>query len=219
MYLSHIYKTTFPCIKYSYASTKEIENVIKNFKTTNSYGYNEVRVKILKNFSYFIVSPLTYIINRSLTAGMFPNRLKFSEIKPIYKKGDKNSISNFRRISLLTSFSEIFEKVVYKRLYQQLSNNNFLMNEQFEFRISSSTNKAVYKLLDRVLTALNNKHTVGGIFRDLEKAFDCVNDKILLSKLEFYGISGSLHKLLMSYLEGRFQRIRLQSKHHNLNIH
>jgi hypothetical protein len=66
---------------------------------------------------------------------------------------------------------------------------------------------------------LNNKHTVGGIFCDLEKAFDCVTHKILLSKLEFYGISGSMHKLLMSYLEGRFQRIRLQSKHHNLNIH
>ena len=79
--------------------------------------------------------------------------------------------------------------------------------------------KAVYKLLDQVLTALNNKHTVGGIFCDLEKAIDCVNHKILLSKLEFYGISGSMHKLLMSYLEGRFQRIRLQSKHNNLNIH
>jgi hypothetical protein len=93
------------------------------------------------------------------------------------------------------------------------------VNEQFGFRISSSTDKAVYKLLDQVLTALNNKHTVGGMFCDVEKGFDCVNHKILLSKLEFYGISGSMHELLMPYLEGRFQRIRLQSKHHNLNIH
>ena len=92
------------------------------------------------------------------------------------------------------------------------------MNEQFGFRVSSSTDKAVYKLLDQILTALNNKYIEGGIFFDLEKAFDCVNHKILLSKLEFYGISGSMHKLLMSYLEGRFQRIRLQSKHNNLNI-
>jgi hypothetical protein len=93
------------------------------------------------------------------------------------------------------------------------------VNEQFGFRVSSSTDKAVYKLLDQVLTALNNKYIEGGIFFDLEKAFDCVNHKILLSKLEFYGISGSMHKLLMSYLEVRFHRIRLQSKHHNLNIH
>jgi Notch-like protein len=71
---------------------------------------NEIPVKILKNCPYFIISPLIYIINRSLTTGIFPNRLTFPEIQPIYKKGDKNSISNYRPISLLTSFSKIFEK-------------------------------------------------------------------------------------------------------------
>jgi hypothetical protein len=101
-YLSDIYKTTFPTIKYNYASTKGIENIIKNLKTSNSYGYYEIPVKILKNCSYFIISPLTYIISSSLTTDIFPNRLSFSEIKPIYKKGDKNS--NYRPISLLTSF-------------------------------------------------------------------------------------------------------------------
>jgi hypothetical protein len=52
-HLSHIYKTTFPTIKYNYASTKEIENIIKNLKTTNYYGYDKIPVKILKNCSYF----------------------------------------------------------------------------------------------------------------------------------------------------------------------
>jgi hypothetical protein len=93
------------------------------------------------------------------------------------------------------------------------------VNEQFGFRINSSTDKAIYRLLDQVLTALTNRHNVGGIFCDLEKAFDCVNHKILLSKLEFYGILGSMQKLIISYLEGIFQRIRLHSKHHKLNIH
>jgi hypothetical protein len=72
-YLYHIYKTTFPIIKYSPATTKEIEKIINNLKTTNSYGYDEIPVKILKNCTYIITSPLTYIINRSLITGTFPN--------------------------------------------------------------------------------------------------------------------------------------------------
>ena len=51
-----------------------------------------------------------------LTTGTFPDRLKFSEIKPMYKKGDKTLIANYRPISLLPVFSTIFEKVIYKRL-------------------------------------------------------------------------------------------------------
>jgi Notch-like protein len=178
-------------------------------KMTNSYGYDEIPIKFLKNSVYYISLPLTYIINRSLATGIFPDRLKFSEIKPIYKKGEKNLISSYRPISLLTPFSKIFQKVIYKRLSKHLVNNNILVNDQFGFRANSSTGKATYRLLDQILLALNDGRNVGGIFCDLEKAFDCVNHKILLSKLEFYGISGPIYKLILSYLERRFQRIRL----------
>ena len=47
---------------------------------------------------------------------------------------------------------------------------------------------------------MNNKLRVGGIFCDLEKAFDCVNHDMLLSKLEFYAITGRDNVLYKSYL-------------------
>ena len=89
--------------------------------------------------------------------------------------------------------------------------NNILAVEQFGFRMSLSTEKASYKLTDDTLNALNNRMMVGGIFCDLQKAFDCVNYNILLTKLEFYGITGITYKLIKSYLQGRYQRVVLNN--------
>ena len=87
---------------------------------------------ILKASTPYVSSP--YMFNKILSTGTFPNRLKFSEVKPLYKEGDKTEFSNYRPISLLTSFSKIIEKIIYKRLYCHLINNNILVNEQFGFR-------------------------------------------------------------------------------------
>ena len=141
-----------------------------------------------------------------LSSGIFPTRLKFSEVKLIFKKGDKHDTSNYRPVSLLTAFSKIFEKVIYKRLYHHINNNHSLINEQFSFR-NALTDIASYKLTKNILTALNNKLLVGGIFCDPHKAFDCVNYDILLSKMEFYGIFGKVNNLIKSYLQDRYQRV------------
>jgi len=142
-----------------------------------------------------------------LSSGVFPTRLKFSEIKPIFKRGDKNDTPNYRLVSLLTSFSKIFEKVIYNRLYHHINNYHILIHEQFRFRHASSRDIASCKLTKNILTALNNKLLVGGIFYDLHKAFDCVNHDTLLSKMEFYGISGKPNNLIISYLQDRYQKV------------
>jgi hypothetical protein len=125
----------------------------------------------------------------------FPDRLKFSEIKPIYKKGDKTLITNYRPISLLPVFSNIFEKALYKRPYYHLTSNHILVKEQFGFRCNKSTEIAICTLINNILSSLNDKIIVGGLFCDLQK----VNYDIL-SKMKFYGISVVANKLMESYL-------------------
>jgi hypothetical protein len=84
---------------------------------------------------HLIISfPLSYICNYSLHTGIFPNRLKIAVVKSLHKKGDKSNISNYRPISLLPTFSKVFEKAVYNRLNQHLHTNNILVPEQHAFR-------------------------------------------------------------------------------------
>ena len=78
------------------------------------------------------------------------------------------------------------------------------------YSVQKSTDLASYTLTQEILTALNNKIKVGGIFCDLHKAFDCVNHNILLAKMEFYGIVGRANTLIKSYLENRYQRVQIK---------
>ena len=86
-----------------------------------------------------------------ISTGTFPSRLKFSEIQPLFKTGDKTKTSNFRPISLLTTFSKIFEKLIYRRLYHHINCNHILVNWQFGFRNNSSTEIAYCELVNYVL--------------------------------------------------------------------
>jgi len=93
--------------------------------------------------------------------------------------------------------------------------NNILVNEQFGFREKSSTEMETYYLLNTVLSSLDKQKIAGGLFCDLQKAFDCVNHNILLAKLEFYGVSGIVNKLLKSYLNNRYQRTVIKDNMNN----
>ena len=122
-------------------------------------------------------------------------------------------MSNYRPISLLTSFLKGYERVIYKRLHYHIITNNILAKEQYSFRNNSSTEIASYNLINNILKALNNKMWVGGVFCDLTKAFDCVNHNILISKLEFYGITRRANNLVKSYLNDRYQRVLIKNKY------
>ena len=173
------------------------------------HGYDEISTNLLKLSSPFILSPLTRMCNKSLALGIFPDRLKYSEIKLIFKKGDKHIISNYRPISILTSFSKVLEKAVYIQLYEHCSKHNILVDEQFGFINKLATTDAIFKLINEIQIALNEKIMVGGIFCNLEKAFDSINYDILISKLNFYGVEGKTLLWFKSYLSNRYQRVTL----------
>jgi len=211
-YLQNMLQQSLLVCEFKHVSPKEIENVAKSLKDKDSHGYDEIPTKVIKQSISYISSPLAHICNLMFSSGTFPTRLKFAEIIPIYKKGERMDIANYRPISILPSFSKIFEKVILKRLIQHFDYNKILVNEQFGFRNKTSTTLASFHLTSKILEALNNRLLVGGIFCDLRKAFDCVDHKTLLEKLYQYGITGEGLKLLTSYLKDRKQRVIINSR-------
>lgn len=183
----------------------ELLNIIKNLRNKKSVGQDHVPVHIIKYVSAEIIPPLTYIINLMLTTGTFPTMLKTALIKPIYKKGDKNSIKNYRPIALLNNFSKIFEKVINERMVSFLEEKGLLSDFQNGFRRKKSTIRAVYQALYKILESLNSGKSTVAMCLDLSKAFDCVDHRVLLLKLEKYGIRGMANRLIESYLKDRQQ--------------
>jgi hypothetical protein len=103
-YLCSAFKQSFTNITVKNTTKYEIEKIVNELKSKKSCGYDEITARIIKISSPCIVSPIKYICNRMLTTGTFPDRLKFSEIKPMYKKSEKTLIANYRPISLLPVF-------------------------------------------------------------------------------------------------------------------
>jgi len=89
---------------------------------------------------------------------------------------------------------------------------------KYGFRKKLSTETPIYTLSNNVLLSFERRNFVGGIFCDLQKAFDCVNHEILLDKMKLYGISRILNKLMKPYIENRYQRVSVyNNKPHNLS--
>ncbi len=153
-----------------------------------------------------ISEPLALILNQVMEKGIHPDKLKYSQISPIFKKGQKTDINNYRPISVLSNLSKVFEKIINFRLVNYFESNNIFYNKQFGFRKNVSTNSALIQFINEITDALDKSHATAGVFCDLSKAFDCVNHSVLVSKLMDYQIKGSCIALIESYLSKRMQR-------------
>ena len=142
--------------------------------------------------------------NQIIHTGEFPRQLKIARIKPLYKKGDQSSFSNYRLISLLPSilkFLECHGSTINGLLY----NKQLFCIQQFGFRPGHSTELAALKLANHLIAELDNCKIPTNIYIDLSKAFDTLNFDILLKKLDHYGVNESAKRLIHSYLIDRFQ--------------
>ncbi len=180
----------------------EIEEIIEKYENGKA---SDIPVTVIKRSSRIISPHLEMHYNNLMKAGIFPDELKTAKVTPIYKKGNEEHLENYRPVSILPIFGKIFEKLIYSRLYSFFASQGILNDRQFGFREGHSTTHALNYSVELVRKALKKKQHVLAIFIDLSKAFDTLDHKTLLEKLDSYGIRGNTHRLLTSYLTDRFQ--------------
>ena len=142
--------------------------------------------------------PLKYLFGKSIEKGVFPDALKIARVTSLFKGGDPTDISNYRPISVHPCFFKILEQMMYKLLY----------SKQFGFQTGLSTEHAIVKLVDQIYKSFEKDHYTLGVFIDLSKAFDIVDQTVIIRKLEMCIKSINL-AWFRSYLTNRVQYISI----------
>lgn len=187
----------------------EIVDIINSLKSKSNSNDTILNPLVLKQISQFIAPILKHLFNLSLQQGLFPPQLKHATVIPIFKKGDKTKVENYRPISLLPTISKIFEKIVKNLVLSFIDELNFFSNCQFGFQKGKNVNLAVYKQIDVICEAIEEGYKVSGLYIDLKKAFDLVSHDILLDKLYKYGFRSEMYHWFKSYLCHRTQSVKI----------
>lgn len=194
----------------------EVEDVIKQLKNNKAPGADCVTGEVLKCTAPSVSQPLMFLFNKCLEEGYFPDILKTSSVIPVFKSGDEADINNYRPISLISTISKIFEKLIRQRLYTYLDTHKLLSARQYGFRSGISTQDALLHLTSNIYSAMDSSKKSLSVFIDLSKAFDTVSHTLLLNSLEHIGVRGLALKLFSSYLTNRHQFVELNGERSEL---
>lgn len=194
-----------PTMTLGSVTRSEVQQALLKLKPKTSVGPDGLPPYIFKACSELLVTPLLHIFNISILNSEFPEIWKRAKVTPIFKKGQRSEIRNFRPISILSTPAKVFESILYNRLFYHVK--RFINPHQHGFFTGRSITSNLLNFSDFCTSTLDFNGQVDVIYTDFEKAFDKVDHLALLSRLNYFGLSSPLIKLFSSYLYKRTQYV------------
>ena len=185
-------------------------NEINALDTKKATQINSIPINVIKDNSDIFSFILFNIINRSIEFSNFPDKLKLADITPVHKKDNRNDKHNYRPVSILPSISKILERIIYFQINKYFDKK--LSKFQCGFRKNFNAQHCLIVMIEKWKSGLDKKLNCGALMTDLSKAFDSLSHELLIAKLHAYGFNNSSLKLIHSYLNNRYQRVRINSK-------
>ena len=185
----------------------DVLDILKCLDVSKATGPDGLSAKILKEAAPCIASPLSKLINMSLSKQVFPSEWKKANVTPIHKSGSTSECGNYRPISLLSCVSKVMERVVFKCLFNFCRDNLVITDKQSGFTPNDGAiNQWVY-LYHQFSKAIDEQKEIRVVFGDITKAFDKVYHPALLQKLANVGIAEEALAWVENYLSNRIQRV------------
>ena len=183
-------------------STKGVQKLLDGLKPQKAAGSDHLRPMVLREISSAIAPTLQLIFHKSYISGIVPLDWKTANIAPIYKKGPKQLLINYRPVSLTCICSKLMEHIVASQITDHLTENNILFQNQHGFRSKLSCDTQPLEFIQDMHSNLHLGQQIDAVVMDFSKAFDKVAHNRLLYKLDFYGITGLTNGGLLISLMG-----------------
>ena len=184
--------------------------LLLNIKDNKATGPDGLPGDLLKICAHEIADVYTLLFQASLNQGHLPSDWKRANIVPVFKKGDRGRVENYRPISLTSVSSKILEHIIHSSIMDHLELHSLLNDNQHGFRQKRSCETQLIITANDFSRCLNKHEQIDAVLLDFSKAFDKVDHKILLSKLSRLGIGESLCQWIRSFLSGRSQTVLVE---------
>ena len=205
------HSTSQPSLEFINITDLEVYTALSKLDPTKACGIVGIGPKLLQSCALALYPVIHHLFSISLWYCDIPSEWKLHCIIPIFKSGDRSSISNYRPISLLCSISKDLERLVYDKVFEFVGQS--ISCSQFSFLRKHSCLQQLLLFLKYVVDSFTNKHQLDTIYMDFRKAFDKVPHPELLHKLRNIGISGTLLKWFSNYLMNRKQLVSINGNH------
>jgi hypothetical protein len=189
-----------------------VSKLLKGLNPSKSPGPDKLHPRILKELAETLTKPVTMLFNRSLQSGNLPELWKRANVSPIFKKGCRQSASNYRPVSLTCILCKQLESILRTRIIDHMRSNNLLSKRQYGFIAGRSTTLQLLHVIEQWTDILDKGGSIDVSYLDFQKAFDKVPHRRLLSKIENLGITGDTLSWIKDFLTNRKQRVLVNGK-------